>query len=165
MHIAALVLALTLSGTPDLFSLQTDLQGLYDEISQATLQFATAEDADQFHSVLFTPDWTFVDAAGQHHSWSEMREQVLKAAPVESSVQPIQKLTLVPGGAVTTVSTTVTRELIDTEGKYGKKGETHTIAETTLYRDTWLEVNGEWKLKERDQIGPPKTHIDPSIYD
>jgi hypothetical protein len=160
----ALVLVLALSAPPDLFQIQTDLQGLYDEISQAALQFASAEDADQFHSVLYTPDWTFVDAAGQHHSWPEIREQILHAPLIDSSEQPIKKLTLVPGGAITTVNTTVTRDVVDTDGKYGKKGESHAIAETIVYRDTWVEEGDRWKLKLREQQGPPKIQVDPSIY-
>ncbi len=165
MSTIALVLTLALGAPPDLFSIQTDLQGLYDEIGQAVLQFATTQDADQFYEVLYTPDWAFVDAAGQRHAWPEVRDQIMRAAPVESTEQPIQKLALVPGGAVTTVKASTTRAIIDTEGRYGKRGESHTLEETTTYRDTWVQVGDKWKLKLREQIGPPKMQIDPSIYD
>ena len=47
---------------PSTFDVQTELQGLYDEISQATLQFVTESDVDVFHDVLFTDDWVFIDA-------------------------------------------------------------------------------------------------------
>jgi hypothetical protein len=165
MSTIALALTLALGAPPDLFSIQTDLQGLYDEISQAVLQFATTEDADQFYQVLYTPDWAFVDAAGQRHTWPEVRDQIMRAAPVDSTEQPIQKLSLVPGGAVTVVKASTTHAIVDNEGRYGKRGESHTLAETTTYRDTWLQVGDQWKLKLREQIGPPRVHVDPSIYD
>jgi hypothetical protein len=164
MYAIALALTLALGVPPDLFSIQTDLQGLYDEISQAVLQFATVQDADQFYEVLYAPDWAFVDAAGQRHGWPEMRDQIMHAGPVESTEQPIQKLTLVPGGAVTTVKASTARAIVDTEGRYGKPGESHTLDETITYRDTWVQLGDQWKLKLREQIGPPRLHVDPSIY-
>ncbi|HEY2150529.1 MAG TPA: hypothetical protein VGH34_06970 [Vicinamibacterales bacterium] len=164
MYIIALALTLALGAPPDLFSIQTDLQGLYDEISQAVLQFATTQDADQFYQVLYTPDWAFVDAAGQRHAWPEMRDQIMHAGPVESTEQPIQKLALVPGGAVTTVKASTTRAIVDTEGRYGKPGESHMLDEKITYRDTWVQVGDQWKLKLREQVGPPRVQVDPSIY-
>jgi hypothetical protein len=145
---------------PDLFTIQAELQGLYDEISQATLQFVSIEDADQFHSVLYTPDWVFVDTAGQRQTWAQMHEQVLHAPQVESAVQPIQKLSLVPGGAVTTVNVSTTRGIVDEEGHYGRRGATHQITETTPFRDTWVQNGDQWKLQSRTQLGPPKIHVD-----
>ena len=65
-HGILLAIALLVPGAPpDTFAIQAELQGLYDEISQATLQFATASDVDQFHDVLYMPDWVFVDTTGQ----------------------------------------------------------------------------------------------------
>jgi hypothetical protein len=160
------VLALTLasftpsSAPPDLFPLQAELQGLYDEISQATMQFVSPEDADQFHSVLYTPDWVFVDQSGNRQTWPQLRDQVLHAPPVESAVQPIQKLSLVPGGAVTTVNVSTTRGIVDDEGHYGRKGATHQITETTPFRDTWVQNGDQWKLQSRTQLGPPKIQVD-----
>jgi hypothetical protein len=160
----ALALTVALGAPPDLFSVQTDLQGLYDEISQAVLQFATTQDADQFYEVIYTPDWALVDASGQRHTWPDVREQIMQAAPVESTAQPIQKLALVPGGAVATVKASTTRAFVDSDGRYGKRGESHTLDETITYRDTWVQVGDQWKLKLREQIGPPKVQVDPSIY-
>ena len=53
----------------DRFDVQAELQGLYDEISQATLQAVTASDLDEFHDVLYTPDWVFIDMAGRTEAW------------------------------------------------------------------------------------------------
>jgi hypothetical protein len=164
MNIFALALALAsvapAPAPPDLFSLQAELQGLYDEISQATMQFVSVEDADQFHSVLYTPDWVFVDTAGQRQTWTQVRDQVLHAPQVESAVQPIQKLSLVPGGAVTTVNVSTMRGIVDEEGRYGRKGATHQITETTPFRDTWVQNGDQWKLQSRTQLGPPKIQVD-----
>ena len=48
---------LVLTGPTNTFDIQAELQGNYDEISQATLQFVTPSDVDMFHDVLYTPDW------------------------------------------------------------------------------------------------------------
>ena|ERR1700722_8575390 len=164
MNLAMLVLTLALAAPPDLFLVQTDLQGLYDELSQASLQFVTPADADQFHEVLFTPDWTFVDAAGQSHTWPEMRDQILHAPPVTAATQPIQKVTLQPGGATVTVNEIRTRPFVDADGKYGKKGASHMMTTTTPFRDTWVQIGEQWKLKSRQQIGQPKQQVDVSDY-
>jgi hypothetical protein len=166
MHMIMLALTLTLApaAPPDLFSIQADLQGLYDEVSQASLQFETLEDANQFHEVLYTPDWVFVDASGQSHTWPQLRDQVLHAPPVTAATQPIQRLSLVPGGAVTTVNEVRTRAIVDEAGRYGRKGAPHMLTETTAFKDTWIQVGDQWKLKSRQQLGPPKVQVDVSDY-
>jgi hypothetical protein len=59
-EVLLLVLTMLHPGTrPDTFDLQAELQGLYDEISQATLQFESESDVDLFHEVLYTPDCRF----------------------------------------------------------------------------------------------------------
>ena len=76
MHtILFLTVDLLQAGSSDLFSVQTGLQGLYDEISQASLQFLTESDVDTFHDVLFTPDWVLVDATGQRRTGAQEREE------------------------------------------------------------------------------------------
>jgi len=164
MNIVMLALALALSGPPDLFDVQTQIQGLYDEISQAILQFETPADADQFHEVLYTPDYVLIDPAGQTHTWRQLRDQVLHATPVEAATQPIQKLSLVPGGAVATVNEIRTRAIVDEAGKYGRKGASHSLTETTAFKDTWIQIGDQWKLKSRTQLGPPKVQVDVSDY-
>jgi hypothetical protein len=136
---------------PSTFDVQTELQGLYDEISQATLQFVTESDVDLFHDVLYTPDWVFVDATGQKYTWPQMRErevQALSAPPLSSMNQTIQTLSLTP------------------DGRYGRQGVRHTLTETTPFRDTWVKAppdndnNEKWKLKSRQQIGRPTVAVD-----
>jgi ketosteroid isomerase-like protein len=164
MHtILLLTLGLLQTGSPGVFSVQADLQGLYDEISQASLQFLTETDIDDFHDVMYTPDWVVVDTKGQQHTWAELREQAVQALNVphhDPMVQSIQKLTLVPGGATSLVNVTIVRTVIDDEGRYGKKGGSHTLTETTPFRDAWVTIGDRWKLKSRQQVGPPKVVVD-----
>ena len=148
----------------DAFNVGAELQGMYEEISQATLQFVTESDVDLFHDVLYMPDWVFVDAAGQKHTWSQMREREVQAlsAPAFSSMnQSIQKLSLAPDGAATVlVNLTTVRAIVDAEGRYGRQGASHTLTETTAFRDTWVKASGSWKLKSREQLGQPTVAVD-----
>jgi hypothetical protein len=151
------------SGAPDPFDVQSNLQGIYDELSQATMQFDTPADIDSFHHVFYTPDWVFVDAAGQRHSWAEMREhdvQALSGPRVDSMQQPIRKLSLVPDGATVTTKVTTVRTIVDQEGRYGRKGATHTLTESTVFRDAWVKSGESWKLKSREQVGKPAVSVD-----
>src|SRR4029077_15574458 len=103
-----------------------------------------------FHDVLFAPDWVLVDAAGKQRTWAQVREeavQALNSPRHDPMVQSIQKLTLVPGGATTLVNVTIVRNVIDDEGRYGRKGAPHTLTETTPFRDTWISVGDRWKFK------------------
>lgn len=161
--VVLLLLAGLQSGSPDLFDVQSDLQSIYDELSQATMQFDTPADIDMFHTVFYTPDWVFVDAAGQRHSWTEMREQDVQALSgprADSMQQPIQKLSLAPDGARVTTKLTTVRTIVDEEGRYGRKGATHTLTETTVFRDAWVKSGESWKLKSREQVGKPAVSVD-----
>jgi len=162
---AAALLWAQSSGQDILFAAHTDLQGLYDESSQATLQFLTAEDVDQFHSVLCTPDWVFVDNAGKTHRWADARAEELRvlAAPrADAITQTIDKMALVTGGANTTVTRRTVRTIVDADGRYGPKGAQRSITETTLFRDTWVKSGEVWKQKSREQVGETKTGPTPS---
>src|SRR5215510_3300716 len=64
---------------PDPFLVQAEVQGLYDEISQATLQFLTPADVDMFHEVLYTPDWVLIDVAGHRQTWADVRPSAIQA--------------------------------------------------------------------------------------
>ena len=168
MHtILLLTFGLLQAGSPDAFAVQADLQGRYDEISQASLQFLTDADVDDFHDVMYTSDWAVTDVAGQRHDWAQLRTQALQAltAPHPNAiVQSIQKLSLVPNGATAIVNVTTVRTVVDNEGRYGQKGETRTLNETTSYRDTWVTVGG-WKLKAREQLSLPKVQLDKPEYE
>jgi hypothetical protein len=146
----------------DKFPVWAELQGLYDEISQATQQFETASDVDLFHDVLYTSDWVFIDATGQRHSWSQVREEAvrtLESPRVDSITQSIQTLSLVPTGATVRVNVTTVRTMVDNDGRYGRKGGSHTLTEATVFRDSWIKVADGWKLKLREQIGQPRVLV------
>lgn len=165
-QVLLLAMALLIPATPpDPFNVQAELQGLYDEISQATLQFVTASDVDLFHTVLSTPDWVFLDATGQKQTWSQVREraiQALSAPHLDSMRQPIQKLSLAPDGATVVVNVTTVRTIVDAQGRYGRQGASHTLTETTAFRDRWVRVSDDWKLKSREQISGPIVSVDKS---
>jgi len=155
----ALILALMLSSTPqDLFLVQSDLQALYDEINQDSLAFLQPSDVDLFHAVRFTDDWTFVDAQGQRHPWSEMRQAALDRLENEEwSNAAIQKLVSYKDNtAVVLVNVTVVKKS-STENPTGQKDTLAQTAEVTTYRDTWVHAGDAWKLRMREQIGAPKT--------
>ena len=114
---------------------------------------------DQFHDVLCTPDWTFVDADGGHHTWADVRTEAIRALGeprADSIVQMIDKLTIEAGGASTTVRRTMVRTIVDADGRYGRKGASRTITETTTFRDAWVRSADTWRQKSRAQTGPPK---------
>ena len=163
---AAMLLALTLlspGARPDPFDVQAELHGLYEEISQASLQFVTESDIDLFHDVLYTPDWVFVDAAGQKQTWSQVRERAVQAlgAPLPDSItQSIRHLSLEADGATAVVTMTTVRTVVDHEGRYGRPGGSHTLTEATLFRDRWVRVDDAWKLNSREQIGSPTVSVD-----
>jgi hypothetical protein len=161
--VVLLALGMLQTGSPDPFVVQTDLQGRYDEISQASLQFMTAADVDDFHDVMYTSEWTVTDLAGHRHGWPQLRAEALEALTMphpNAIVQSIQKLSLLLNGATAVVNVSTIRTVVDNEGRYGQKGATHTLDETTAYRDTWVTVPGGWKLKAREQIAPPRVLVD-----
>jgi ketosteroid isomerase-like protein len=142
----------------DTFVVQAELQALYDEISQATLQFVTAADIDQFHEVLYTPDWLFVDGTGQQRNWSQVREEAIHAlsAPRFDAIsQPIRKIISVDGDSATVVVDLTTVRTIVDEGRDGRQHLSHALTQTTVFRDRWVRVGDAWKLKSRVQIGGP----------
>ena len=159
-----LAAALFVPGAPaDNFVVQAELQGLYDEISQATLQFTTADDVDEFHEVLCTADWVFTDPAGHKRTWPEMRQDAVRALSeprLESMTQTIVKLSVDPGGATVVVNVVTVRTIVDHEGRYGRPEVSHTLTATTPFRDRWVKVSDEWKLKSREQIGGPSESVD-----
>jgi hypothetical protein len=147
----------------DIFAVQAELQSLYDEDSAAALQFFTPQDIDDFHSVLCTADWVFLDASGQRHAWSDMRGQAaqLLAEPRPLSIsQPISTVSLTRGGALALVTVTTLRAIVDDEGRYGRKGARHMLSESTRYRDSWVQVGDGWKQQSREQIGRSTQRVD-----
>lgn len=147
--IAVLVLGATLAGAPasvNQFQVRAEIQSLYDEISQATLQFVTPQDVDQFHAVLFTSDWSLVDAKGQKRSWADVRGDAIKTLPeppYDSILQSIQKLTLNHDGTEAVALVRVKTSRVD--------GRT-VVEDSSIYRDTWTKTDDGWKVKQREQI-------------
>jgi hypothetical protein len=131
MLIFLLLLALTKT---DLATVQSEIQGLYEEIRQMEVQSTTGTDLDDLHSVLYTTDWTFVDKSGQKHTWPDLRPQGIAALAHHSVAlyQPIKTLTLSSDTSTATVAIT----------EYGVR-----------YEDTWVKVADAWKMKMRRQLG------------
>jgi hypothetical protein len=165
-HALLLAAAFLNPGTPtDTFDVRIELQALYDEISQATLQFVSESDVDLFHDVLYTPDWVFVDATRHTQTWLQVREraiQALSAPPLDSMIETIQKLSLAPDGAAVMVKVTTVRTIVDAEGRYGRQGASHTLTEINAFRDRWVRVSDDWKLKSREQVSGPTVSVDKS---
>ena len=163
-HALLLAAALLNPGTPtDTFDVQFKLQALYDEISQATLQFDTAMDIDDFHEVLYTPDWVLTDAAGHVQTWSDVRQAAIDALSMprpDAIVQSIGKLSVDADGATVVVNVITVHTIVDHEGRYGRKDASHTLTDTTAFRDRWVRVSDEWKLKSREPIGRPTESVD-----
>ena len=144
------------------FNVSAELQGIYDEVSQVEIPIG-ANTQDLYSSVFFTPDWTFVDLAGKRQSWAEKRALDLSerlATPWDSRIQRIHSLTILPDGASTVVYVTTTRTIVDSEGRYGRKGVRRTIREQAVYSDKWVKVADKWKLASRAQASPTKVSLD-----
>ena len=79
---------------------------------------------------------------------------------LDSMTQPIGKLEVDSGGATVVVNLTTVRTVVDHEGRYGRPDASHTLTDTTPFRDRWIKVSDEWKLKSREQIGAPSESVD-----
>jgi hypothetical protein len=170
MHTMMLLLAMAAARPDggDSFNAQAQLQGLYEEMSQAALQYETADDIDQFHDVLYAPDWVFIDLGGQRHPWSEIREeqiQALKTPPFDWIAQSVEKVSVANGTATVLVNMTTVRHAADGDGQQGKKGGSGTINEKTEFRDVWIATGDGWKFQSRQQISRPSVHAVNSEYE
>jgi hypothetical protein len=81
--------------------------------------------------------------------------QALSAPHPDAITQPIQKLDLAPDGATAVVNMIVVKSIVDHEGRYGRRDASHTLTETTPFRDHWVRVADAWRLKSREQMGKP----------
>jgi hypothetical protein len=149
------VLVLT-AAQSDAGSVQAGLQGIYDEISAATLGWDTALDIDDLERALYSRDWVFIDSNKQLHSWQQVRDEgglPVKAPRLTWIAQTIQKLSLTPDGAAAVVNMCTVRTIVDREGTYGRRGASHSVTETTTFRDRWIAERDGWKMKSREQLG------------
>jgi hypothetical protein len=113
--------------------------------------------------VLFTPDWTFIDAQGTVLNWTQVRAvaiQALSAPHPDGIYQAIQKLAVEPDGATVIVNMIVARSSVDHEGRYGRRDASDMLDETTTFRDRWVKVADTWKLKSRQQMGKPIVSVE-----
>lgn len=154
----------------DSFMVASELRGLYDEMSQATLEYNTAAELDDFHRVFCTPDWVFIDLQGKRHDWQEMGEKAIQnvsGPPLETMTQTIRQIAVAPGGVTDVVEVTTVRNLlddravVDAQEQYARRGEVQMETATTFFRDTWVETPGDWKLKSREQLIQTKVSVGP----
>ncbi len=92
-----------------------------------------------------------------------MRQDAVRALSeprLESMTQTIVKLSVDPGGATVVVNLSTVRTVVDHEGRYGRPGASHTLTNTTPFRDRWIKVSDEWKLTSREQIGRASESVD-----
>lgn len=128
-----LAAGLLLPGHVDTAAVQSDLQGLYEEINQTKVQ-AISADIDDLYATVYTGDWTMVDKKGQSHALAEARQKDLDALQQphhEVLYQPIKKMVLSSDGCTATV----------------------TIADDrATYKDTWVKIGESWKMKTRQEL-------------
>jgi hypothetical protein len=162
---AALLVSLLMlvQGVPsDAYTVQLELQGLYDEASQIMLISGTCVDFDTAHAVLATPDWVFVDANGARRTWDDVRRDALQLIRTrfKAIYQKIEKVTPTAEGAVVLISMTTEKAIRDDEGVYGTKGGAHILADVMRFRDTWVKTSGGWRQKIRETIGRTESLLD-----
>jgi hypothetical protein len=173
MLMLLLALALAPAGSPapagsqklDTFIAQAQFQALYEEIGE-TIMHATPADQgiEALRSVLYTPDWEFIDASGQHESWQQASTAAASAAhatPFDAIRHAIQKLTITGDEA-----TVVVKIIIETEkAKVDVNATTmpHPSDQTMTFRDKWVRSGDTWKMKSREQVGQAATR-DAALY-
>jgi hypothetical protein len=92
-----------------------------------------------------------------------MRQEAVRALSeprLDSMMQTIVTLSVDSGGATVVVNVSTVRTIVDHEGRYGRPDASRTLTATTPFRDRWVKVADEWKLKSRDQIGRPSESVD-----
>ncbi len=128
-----LATALLLPAQTDTAVVQSDLQGLYEEINQTKVQ-AIAKDIEALYATVYTTDWTFVDKNGGVHAMAEMRQKDIDALQQPSHevlYQPVKKLLLSSDGNTATV----------------------TIRDDkATYKDTWVKDGDSWRMKTRQEL-------------
>jgi hypothetical protein len=72
----------------------------------------------------------------------------------------MRSFTILPDGASTVVYVTTRRTIVDTEGRYGRKGVCRTLREEAVYSDKWVKVADKWKMTSREQARPSKVSVD-----
>ncbi len=173
-------LGLTLNGTPasaisifahvrvpdpKVFDTQVELQGLYDEMAQVYGPAMTSGDIEMFDDVVYAPDWVFVDASGRTFTRAEMDARTARSPEPDDVLQRIEKLSVVPGGLSALVTRITVHTFVDTDGRYGHPGMSHTLTDVTPYRDSWVRTPMGWQMTSREQTGPTTSVLDKPEWD
>jgi hypothetical protein len=142
------------------FDTEMELQGLYDEISEITVPALTEEDMNVFFDVVYAPDWVFVDAAGRKLTRAELSTRDAQSPEPDVVIDRIDKVLPAAGGVTTLITAITVHTFVDTQGRYGRPGASHTLTEVTRYRDRWVRGAVGWKMQSREQAGPTRTVLD-----
>lgn len=142
------------------FNTDVQLQGLYDEMSEVYVPAMSAEDVHLFDEVVYTPHFLLIDASGRKLTQEQMRARAAETPAPDSLEQRIDALTPVPGGVTARVTVISVRSFVDTAGRDGAPGMSHTTTEVTPYSDSWVRTTDGWKMKSREQTGPTRTILD-----
>ncbi|HEX4346260.1 MAG TPA: hypothetical protein VHZ73_01745 [Vicinamibacterales bacterium] len=156
------------------FQTHAELQALYEEMAE-TVAHATVESPATVSGVLITPDWTFVDASGARHSFSEAQalvQSALRVAPFDTITNTIDKLSLATDTAIVVVKVTVAARApaLDAQTKWmGQFDGWHEVPkvplprpETRTFKDTWVKAGNSWKMQTREEVGKPETRQKPT---
>jgi hypothetical protein len=174
MLMLLLSLALAPAGSPlaptssqklDAFIAQAQFQALYEEIAEAIMHATPADQGvEALRSVLYTPDWEFIDASGQHQSWQQASAASASAAhaiPFDVIRHAIQKLAITGDEATVVVKITVETEQAKVDVSATKMP--HPRDQTMTFRDKWVRSGDTWKMKSREQVGQAATR-DAALY-
>jgi hypothetical protein len=142
------------------FGTEMQLQGMYDEISEISAPTLSDEDMNVFLDVVYTPDWVLVDAAGTRLTRAGLSAREALSPEPDSVIWRIEKV--IPGAdGITALITAISvHTFVDTQGRYGRPGASHTRTDVTPYRDGWVRGAIGWKMRSREQVGPTKTVLD-----
>jgi hypothetical protein len=175
LAVALAALGVTLNGSPasanslfvkarvpqrSTFVTEMELQGIYDEISEISVPALTAEDMSTLLDVVYTPDWVLVDSAGRRLSLADLSARDATSPEPDAVIERIERVLPGAGFVTTHIAAISVHSFVDTTGRYGPPGATHTLTEITPYRDRWVRISGEWRMKSREQAGRTKTALD-----
>jgi hypothetical protein len=137
-----------------------ELQGIYDEISEISFPALTIDEMAVFDDVIYTTDWVFVDATGRKLTRAELSARDANSPEPDARIERIDKVLPGAGGGTTLITAITVHTFVDTQGRYGRPGASHTLTEVTRYRDRWVRGAVGWKMQSREQAGPTRAVLD-----
>lgn len=138
------------------FETQVTLQALYDEMGEVYTPAVSRTDLRLFDQTVYAPGWKFVGQNGQSHTLAQMNARGVNTTIPDSTVQRIDSLQPTPSGVTTIVTVSTVRLSPPANGR--KAAET--VARITRYRDTWVKIDGNWRMQSRTQMAPSRTVLD-----